>query len=161
MTGIVEHSTENTILSNVPEGAVRYIAPEFIEDGNAPVTTGSDTFSFGMLMLGCITEKLPFYNLTTDAAVFDARIAGAWHPPRPDGPDPKSCVPDRLWRIMLRCWSIKWDDRLTMGQVHDFISEQHSASDSNPRNTLPVAVEPSWSLPPSLRSISSQQYRRL
>lgn len=119
MTKIVDDSTEGTTPSYAPGGAVRYLAPELIKDSNALATTGSDTFSFGILMLECIVEKTPLFNLSS----FYARITGVRYPTRPDGPDPKSCVSDLLWEFMLRCWSAECDDRPTMEQVHNFLSQ--------------------------------------
>lgn len=123
MTEVVGRSTEGATSSNVGGGAVRYLAPEFIEDSNAFATTGSDTFSFGMLMLECTTEEAPFSDITSDAAVFDVRIAGVRYPPRPDGPDPESRVPDVLWELMSCCWLAKCKSRPTMEQVHELLSQ--------------------------------------
>ena len=119
----MNENAEGAASSNEPGDAVRYLAPELIKGTNALVMTGSDTFSFGMLMLECITEKAPFSDLTEDSAVFGARIAGVLHPPRPDGLDPKSCVPDLLWELMLRCWFTDCKGRPTMEQVHKFLSQ--------------------------------------
>ena len=119
MTGIVDENTEGATPGNTPRGAVRYLAPELIEDSNTPVTTGSDTFSFGMLMLECVTEETPLFDLPS----FDTRITKIQYPPRPDGPDPKSCVSDLLWELMLSCWSAKCNGRPTMEQVHYFLSK--------------------------------------
>jgi hypothetical protein len=71
-----------------------------------------------MLIIECITEKVPFSNLSRDAAVIDARIRKRQYPPRPDGQDPRNRVSDGLWDLMMRCWSIKPDDRPTMEYVH-------------------------------------------
>jgi len=119
MTGIVEERTGDTTPGNAPGSSIRYLAPELIEDTNAPATRGSDTFSFGMLMLECITEETPLFDLSG----FDARIAEVRYPPRPDGPDPKTCIPDPLWELISSCLSTKRDDRPTMEQVRDFFSE--------------------------------------
>ena len=106
---------------------MRYLAPELIKDANALETTVSDTFSFGMLMLECITEKVPFFNLSDNAAVIHARTigertVGEWYPPRPDEPGPTGRVSDLLWEFMLCCWSIQCEQRPTMEEVHSFLS---------------------------------------
>ena len=122
MTGVVGRSTEGATPSNPLGGAVRYLGLEFIEDSNVLATTGSDTFSFGMLMLECITEKAPFSDLSSNIVVFATRIAGVQYPPRPDGPDPESHVPDVLWELMSRCWFAKCEGRPTMEQVQKLLS---------------------------------------
>ena len=77
-----------------------------------------------MLILECITEKIPFSNLTHDAAVLHARITKGQCPLRPDGQDPKNHIPDELWELMMRCWAVKPDQRPTMEQVHGFFLHQ-------------------------------------
>jgi len=121
----VEEANDNTISKTVSSGdTVRYSAPELIRDNNASATIHSDTYSFAMLILECITEEVPFPNLSRDAAVIHARISKEQCPPRPDGQDPKHSVSDGLWELMMRCWSAKPDRRPTMEYVHSFFLNQ-------------------------------------
>ena len=99
----------------------RYAAPELIIHNDGRVTTYSDTFSFAMLILECITEAPPFFYIRNDAAVIHARIAKEQTPARPDG---KAHVPDNLWDLMNRCWSSKPDQRPTMEDVFLFFLER-------------------------------------
>ena len=103
--------------------AARYSAPEIIED-NVSATFNSDTYSFAMLLLECITEEVPFSHLHRDAAVIHARISKRQFPPRPEGPDRRKCVSDGLWDLMMRCWATTPHDRPTMEDVHSFLSHQ-------------------------------------
>jgi len=122
----VEDISDNTVSKTITsEEVVRYSGPELIEDNNAPVTTHSDTYSFAMLILECITEEVPFSNLPRAAAVIHARISKRQCPPRPDGRDQKNRVSDGLWDLMMHCWSIKPDQRPTMEQVHSFFLHQN------------------------------------
>jgi hypothetical protein len=115
----VEEITESTISKTGATGdAVRYSAPELIENNNVSATTQSDTYSFAMLALECITEEVPFPNQSRDAAVIHARITKRQLPPQPDG------VPEELWNLMMECWSIKPDDRPTMGKVHKYFLDK-------------------------------------
>ena len=98
--------------------ALRYSAPEFFR-GNAVHTKASDTYSFAMLILECITEVPPFSDLPDDSAVLHARSSKVQNPPRPDGPNR---IPDDLWNLMTRCWAIK--KRPTMEDVHSFFLQQ-------------------------------------
>ncbi|KAF9653023.1 kinase-like protein [Thelephora ganbajun] len=121
---IVEEINENTISKTVSSGdVVRYSAPELIENNNVSATTHSDTYSFAMLTLECITEEVPFSNLTRDAAVIHARISKRQCPPRPDA-DRKDLFSDGLWDLMTRCWAVKPDHRPTMEHVHSFFLDQ-------------------------------------
>jgi hypothetical protein len=121
----VEESNENTASKTVSSGDfVRYSAPELIENQNVPATTHSDTYSFAMLVLECITEAVPFSNIVRDAAVIHTRIGKRQCPPRPDGQDPKNRVSDGLWDLMIRCWAVQPDLRPTMEHVHSFFQHQ-------------------------------------
>jgi len=106
----------------VPGGGdiVRYLAPELIETNNAPATTHSDTYSFAMLILECITEEVPFFKLRRSAAVIHARLSKKQSPPRPDGQDQRNRVSDGLWKLMTQCWTIEADQRPAMEKVHGF-----------------------------------------
>ena len=98
---------------------VRYTAPEVIEGNSVPTTMNSDTFSFAMTVLECITEEVPFSGTTRDAAVINARITKGKNPPRPGGQDPRKRVDsDDLWNLVTRCWSHEPDQRPTMAEVH-------------------------------------------
>ena len=124
MAKIVQESAEITISKTASGDALRYLAPELIENNNASATTESDTYSFAMLILECITEKVPFNGLTRDAAVIHTRITKKQCPPRPSGQDPKNRVSDGLWDLMKRCWSVAHNQRPTMEQVHGFFLRQ-------------------------------------
>ena len=116
----MEETSENSFSKTVSGDVVRYWAPELIDNSNVAASTSSDTYSFAMLVLECVTEKVPFSGLIRDAAVVHARITKKQSPPRPDGPDPKNRVSDDLWDLMMHCWAVKYDCRPTMEQVHSF-----------------------------------------
>ena len=117
----MEEISENAMSKTVSSGdAVRYAAPELIEDNSAPPTKSSDTFSFGMLILECITEEVPYSNLPRDAQVMHARTTKKQCPSRPDGKEPRNRVSDGLWELMMRCWSIDPSQRPGMEYVQNF-----------------------------------------
>jgi len=117
----MEDVNDSTVSKTVSSGdTVRYSAPGLIRDSNNSATIHSDTYSFAMLILECITEEVPFPNLSRDAAVIHARISKEQCPPRPDGQDPKKRVSDGLWELMMRCWSTEPDRRPSMEQVYRF-----------------------------------------
>ena len=121
--------TESTISKTVSSGGVvRYLAIELIEDPSSRATMNSDTYSFAMLILECITEEVPFSGLSRDQAVVHARVTKRQSPPRPgirNLEDPKGCISDDLWDLMTRCWSEKPEDRPTMEYVHRFFADHN------------------------------------
>ena len=122
---IVEEVNDKTISKTVSSGDfVRYSAPELLKNGELTAKTNSDTFSFAMLILECITEEVPFPKLSRDAAVIHARISKEQCPLRPDGQDQRKRVSNELWDLMTRCWSARPDRRPTMEYVHSFFLHQ-------------------------------------
>jgi len=99
---------------------------ELLECSVVSPTANSDTYSFAMLILECITEEPPFSGITRDAAVVHVRVIKRQSPPRPgiqNSKDSKNCISDNLWNLMMRCWSEKPDSRPTMEQVHSFFAD--------------------------------------
>ena len=112
----MEEANDNTVSKTVSSAAiVRYAAPEVIENNNVLATEESDTYSFAMLMLECITELPPFFYIIRDAAVIHRRIAKKQLPLRPDWKDGTF---DEYWDLMNSCWSVEPGDRPRMAQVH-------------------------------------------
>ncbi|KAF9783716.1 kinase-like domain-containing protein [Thelephora terrestris] len=104
---------------------IRYAAPELIRDNCSTRTVSSDTYSFAMLILVCVTEEVPFLNITHDAAVVHARITnGPLLPSRPNELEGGEWVSDGLWNLMERCWSYSPGQRPTMEEIHRFFLEQ-------------------------------------
>lgn len=117
--GGITRETENPVGQGLPGSTIRYSAPELIEDKDASPTTHSDTYSFAMLVFECITEDVPFSDLSRDAAVIHAKIHKRLRPPRP-----KDHVSKDLWDLMMLCWSDQPDQRPTMERVHEFFRGQ-------------------------------------
>ena len=99
---------------------MRYSAPELLYE-DTDHTKASDTYSFAMLILACITENPPFPDLSRSYEILSARSYKRQNPPRPDGPNN---IPDDLWDLMERCWERKPRQRPTMEQVHGFFLNQ-------------------------------------
>ena len=64
---------------------VRHDAPELMEMNCVSATKHSGTYLFAILMLECITEKVPFSHIHRDAMVIHARSNKRECPSRPDG----------------------------------------------------------------------------
>ena len=96
---------------------VRYAAPELIVHKDFCATTSSDTYSFALLILECVTQVPPFSDLKYDADLIYARVGNRRCPFRPDG-EPQ--LSDDLWDLMERCWSFVPKQRPPMEEVHGF-----------------------------------------
>jgi hypothetical protein len=104
---------ENLALDRPPL-VIRHAAPELIERNGSPITTYSDTYSFALLILECITEVHPFSDIPRDATVIHLRIGKKQSPNRPDG------IPDDVWGLMNRRWDTEPELRPSMDEVHRF-----------------------------------------
>ena len=100
---------------------VRHAAPELIKDPQFRPTTRCDTYSFAMLILECITEQMPFSNISREAKVIHAKISKNQRPPRPDG---NLHISNELWELMNLCWSAEPGERPPMDHVHRFFLDQ-------------------------------------
>ena len=112
---------DEAVIRTVSSGdTVRYGAPELIETYGTPPTMESDTYSFTLMVLECVTEERPFFHLERDAAVLHARITKRQLPPRPPKQDQKEPISDELWNLMTDCWNPVPKNRPTMEVVQKF-----------------------------------------
>ncbi|KAG2087449.1 kinase-like domain-containing protein [Suillus discolor] len=92
------------------KGNMRWMAPELLaerEDGSqARPSKQSDMYSFGGIMLQVLTNKVPYYHLTNDAAIILC-IVKSQTPPRFRYPE----LPEQYWPIIEQCWSTDPRDR--------------------------------------------------
>ena len=116
---------ENTFSKTMSSGdAVRRSAIELLEGSGVLPTMNSDTYSFAMLILECITERAPYHDITRDATVVHVRLVKRHLPPRPGTQnlkDLRNNLSDDLWDLMVRCWSEGPSSRPTMEHVHSFL----------------------------------------
>ncbi|KAG2343684.1 kinase-like protein [Suillus weaverae] len=86
------------------KGNMRWVAPELLveqEDGSqARPSKQSDMYSFGSIMLQVLTNKIPYYHLSNDAAIILC-IAKSQTPSRSRYPE----LPERYWQFIEQCWS--------------------------------------------------------
>ncbi|KAG1820905.1 kinase-like domain-containing protein [Suillus subaureus] len=92
------------------KGNMRWMAPELLgerEDGSqARPSEQSDMYSFGGIMLQVLTNKIPYYHLTNDAAIILC-IAKSQTPSRSRYPK----LPEQYWQFIEQCWSTRPSDR--------------------------------------------------
>ncbi|KAG2341993.1 kinase-like protein [Suillus weaverae] len=92
------------------EGNMRWMAPELLvdqEDGSqVRPSEQSDIYSFGGIMLQVLTNKVPYYHLSNDAAIILC-IAKSQTPSRSRYP----ALPEKYWELIEQCWSTDPRDR--------------------------------------------------
>ncbi|KAG1726252.1 kinase-like domain-containing protein, partial [Suillus paluster] len=110
LSGTLKQSTGMTYLAKMSchPGAMRWAAPELLTgEESCAVTTQSDIYSFGNIMLQVLTGNVPWPHLTREAAILRKVIFEGEIHPRPND----SCITDQHWNFMTRCWSIIPIDR--------------------------------------------------
>jgi serine/threonine protein kinase len=95
-------------------GTTRWTAPELLHDGELLASPATDVYSFACVCYEVFTERLPFYNITSE---FDVVIAiyNYEHPPRPPEIHPATSrgLDDSVWALMQECWNASPDERPT------------------------------------------------
>ncbi|KAG1723354.1 kinase-like domain-containing protein [Suillus paluster] len=121
MSGALTKSPGMTYLMRMSDhpGAVRWAARELltVDESASAVTTQSDIYSFGCIMLQVLTGDIPWRHLKNDFAIWSKVSIGEIHP-RPH------CVIDRYWNFMARCWSETPTDRPSAKEILQFIDSE-------------------------------------
>ncbi|KAG1782946.1 kinase-like protein [Suillus placidus] len=108
------------------KGNMRWMAPELLveqEDGSSPrPSKQSDIYSFGGIILQVLTNKIPYYHLSSDAAIILC-IAKSQKPCRSRYP----VLPDEHWKIIEQCWSTDPQVRPSTEKVDGEIKNEFQA----------------------------------
>ncbi|KAG1726254.1 kinase-like domain-containing protein, partial [Suillus paluster] len=125
LSGTLHASTGMTYLAKMSHcpGAVRWTAPELLsEDESASaVTTQSDIYSLGSIMLQVLTGNVPWRHLTKEGTIAVRVYEGTIHP-RPDD----ERISDQHWNFMVSCWSRTPNDRPSAKEALQFVVSQLS-----------------------------------
>ncbi|KAG2036658.1 kinase-like domain-containing protein [Suillus americanus] len=110
------------------KGNMRWMAPELLverEDGSQfRPSKQSDMYSFGGIMLQVLTNKVPYYHLTNDAAIILC-IAKSQTPSRSRYLE----LPEQYWQFIEQCWSTyPWNRPSTEGADTAISNEFYSLS---------------------------------
>ncbi|KAG2068972.1 kinase-like protein [Suillus decipiens] len=105
------------------KGNIRWMAPELLgerEDGSqVRPSEQSDIYSFGGIMLQVLTNKVPYYHLTNDAAIILC-IAKSQNPSRSRYPE----LAEQYWQLIEQCWSTDPRDRPSAGGADTAIKNE-------------------------------------
>jgi len=105
------------------QGAVRWCAPELFKGHPEPaLSTRSDVYSFGSVMLQTLSGNVPYHYVHMDTAII-VKATNGEHPARPlDG-----CLTDDHWEFMRRCWCMVPDQRPNMNEILAFVTSHYHA----------------------------------
>ena len=100
----------HTIEKHTPGGIepVRWMAPETFDPRIG--STGSDIWSFAMVMYELLTGNDPYYEFAIFAVI--AKVAAGVIPSRP-----KTIDNDKIWDLMRECWMLKPTERPPIQEV--------------------------------------------
>ncbi|CAE7188664.1 unnamed protein product [Rhizoctonia solani] len=93
-----------------------------MDDDTPKRTTQSDVYALGMTMLEIFTGDVPYPERRVDAAVIRAVMMGKL-PPRPAQYLDTDEVGDRVWKLMLDCWSRDPHARPSAGRVLEVLKD--------------------------------------
>ncbi|KAJ3067867.1 hypothetical protein HDU98_008947 [Podochytrium sp. JEL0797] len=79
------------------------------------ITAKADIWSFGMLMWELVTGKIPFHDCS-DHEILEAIQSITNRPAKPQGCD------ERLWSLMLKCWSVNPEARPLASEIVSFLA---------------------------------------
>ncbi|KAG1735636.1 kinase-like domain-containing protein [Suillus paluster] len=101
-------------------GAARWAAPEWlsVEESASEISTQSDIYCFGSIMLQVLTGNVPWLRLNNEFVIWLKVVEGEMHP-RPD-----DCVTDQQWNFMTRCWSKTPIERSSAQEALQFVDSE-------------------------------------
>ncbi|CAE6469036.1 unnamed protein product [Rhizoctonia solani] len=113
------------------KGTLRYMAPELLIGASDHHSTQTDVYALGLTILHIMSGKLP-YSDKSDFQVWAEVVMRKSLPTRPNFhkcPGVQSGDGDeKLWSLLVQCWSHNPDDRPTAAKVKDVLMEIHRSS---------------------------------
>ncbi|KAG1887236.1 kinase-like domain-containing protein [Suillus subluteus] len=102
-------------------GALRWSAPELFsaEESASSVTTQSDIYSFGSIMLQVLTGNLPWSHLTREFQMYQVIMERKKHPCPAD-----AHITGHHWNFMTSCWSKTAINRPSAEEALQFIDSE-------------------------------------
>ncbi|KAF5381132.1 hypothetical protein D9757_009417 [Collybiopsis confluens] len=122
------HLTASFSSSSSVNGAVRWLAPEYVTFGAGsppPNYTSRDVYAFACTIVEILTLKLPFHDYPNDVAVIFALI-NAERPTRPLD----VWYPDEIWDLTSRCWAQNSRDRPSAVEIYEVLEDMTKTSPS-------------------------------
>lgn len=110
-------------LSNPDVGPLRWQAPEFLEDEDAPMSPSSDVWSFACTAFELLTSRIPYAHRARDGLV----IKDMQNRIKPPGPADilLNAFDPRIGTILDLCWSFYPEGRPTMTTVVEHLESTY------------------------------------
>ncbi|KAG8895414.1 hypothetical protein FRB99_000603 [Tulasnella sp. 403] len=94
----------------------RFQAPELLELGESR-TPKSDVYAFGMLIYQVLSGRLPFYDASSQTAIYNIVVQKRQRPPHDPMESSTGQPYTRLWDVAEKCWAAEPGDRPSMRHV--------------------------------------------
>ncbi|KIO22282.1 hypothetical protein M407DRAFT_79388 [Tulasnella calospora MUT 4182] len=106
-------------------GSTRWMSPDLWN--NAPRSSKSDVYAFGMTIAEVLSGKEPFSHLSTTTAVIFAVLTGGERPIKKPLSSIDGSPYDTAWQVAEACWHINPSDRICMSEAFQRLSQDPSA----------------------------------
>jgi len=120
LSAILAEFHGTSYFSSTISGSIRWAAPELyrVEDGvvAAGLSTESDIYSFGSVMLQTLSGEVPYQSLQNLQVLH--RLVRGKYPGRPSTP----LITDGHWQFMVQCWAEDRKLRPRINGVHRYVS---------------------------------------
>lgn len=145
-------------------GVVRYMSPELLNPTqfnlqNSNPTKESDVYSLAMTAYEVLTDILPYGNARDGIIIF--RVVTGDRPTRPQN---SRWLQDRIWDLIIKCWSEqreeRWDVRTVYNQFSASSIQETAQSEREARSPMPgssVAQSPPLSSSPPRQGMSADR----
>ncbi|CAE7142054.1 unnamed protein product [Rhizoctonia solani] len=107
-----------------PKSSLRW-TPLEIYEGKVTHTMHGDIYSLGMTILEAFTSQVPFADLTDNLLVMHVAVSRNI-PSRPEAIPTNTIDGDRLWAILIKCWSYNPKHRPSAEEVRSEIAPERA-----------------------------------
>lgn len=117
--GLITLLPDQSVSSYTGGVGFQWMSPELLDPEAFGLSTGqpttrSDCYSFGMVVYEVLSGHAPFTSDSMGKVV--QKVLNGERPDRPEG-EQRERFPDRIWRMLERCWQHEPEDRLGLDAV--------------------------------------------
>ncbi|KAF9454233.1 kinase-like protein, partial [Macrolepiota fuliginosa MF-IS2] len=106
---------------DLPDGAIRWTAPELLDSEDDLPTREGDIWSFSCLCYEILSNRIVFDQYKSDMKIMHALAKGEI-PIRPEPPN-GGHIDDRMWDLMTMCWDYQPDHRPNCEEIQRHITD--------------------------------------
>lgn len=123
--GLVKLLKDDYIRNRSGAGTITHLAPEMFAAGSK-ITTGVDSYAFGVLMFEMYTGQRPYQGFKRDAITALMRAQKHLRPTFPAG------TPDDYLELATRCWATEPSDRPNLSEIVETLSQMQERLERSP-----------------------------